>query len=240
MTSSVSPHTERIERHRAGGGVIRDIVYGAHDGTITTFAVVAGAVGASLDHRVVLILGFANLVADALSMGLGNFLGTKSEQDFIKAERAEEEREVEEKPEEEKEEVRAIYRKKGLEGELLEQAVAVIIADKGRWVDTMMREELNLPSEHELHPVRNGLLTFASFVAAGFVPLAAYLIPGIGEMVFPLAIAFAGTTLFTVGAARIFITGGRWWLAGMEMLAVGALAAISAYGIGAFASRLFT
>ena len=64
---------------------LSDVVFAASDGLVTTFAVVAGSAGASLDKRVVLILGFANLFADGLSMAAGNYLGAKSEIDYEKA-----------------------------------------------------------------------------------------------------------------------------------------------------------
>ncbi len=60
--------------------LLRGAVFGANDGIITTFAVVAGAVGASLPARVIIILGIANLIADGVSMGLGDFLAERSEQ----------------------------------------------------------------------------------------------------------------------------------------------------------------
>jgi VIT1/CCC1 family predicted Fe2+/Mn2+ transporter len=62
--------------------LLRDVVFAANDGIVTTFAVVAGSLGASLDAKVVLILGFANLFADGLSMSAGNYLGIKSENEF--------------------------------------------------------------------------------------------------------------------------------------------------------------
>ncbi|HEY9583222.1 MAG TPA: VIT1/CCC1 transporter family protein [Candidatus Paceibacterota bacterium] len=58
---------------------IKDIVYGANDGIVTTFAVVAGVVGASLSPTIILIVGFANLLADGFSMAVSDYLGTKSE-----------------------------------------------------------------------------------------------------------------------------------------------------------------
>jgi len=59
---------------------LKDLVYGANDGIITTFAVVAGVAGAQLDARIVLILGFANLLADGFSMGASNFLSIRSDE----------------------------------------------------------------------------------------------------------------------------------------------------------------
>jgi VIT1/CCC1 family predicted Fe2+/Mn2+ transporter len=238
----MSPHElapiEALERHRKGGSVIRDLVYGAHDGIITTFAIVAGAAGAHLRPGIVIIFGLANLFADAISMGFGNYLGMKSELNFIRSERKEEEREVEEKPEEEREEIRRIYHAKGFEGDLLERAVDVITADKKRWVDTMMREELGLQQESELHPLRNGFLTFLSFVVAGFVPLLTYVFPFGGEHAFAVAIVLTALALFGVGAARVLVTGGKILASGLEVLFIGAIAASVAYAIGAILQGL--
>ncbi len=58
---------------------IKDIVYGANDGVITTFAVVAGVAGAALSHEVILVVGLANILADGFSMASSDYLGTKSE-----------------------------------------------------------------------------------------------------------------------------------------------------------------
>jgi vacuolar iron transporter family protein len=59
---------------------VRDVVYGANDGVITTFAVVAGVTGGTLAPVTVLVLGVANLLADGLSMGVGNYLGIRSDE----------------------------------------------------------------------------------------------------------------------------------------------------------------
>ena len=101
----------------ASGTYLRDVVYGANDGIITTFAVVAGVAGAGLDTKIVIILGVANLIADGFAMATGNYLGTKSEVLFQKNEREMEEWEVEHVPDCEEEELRHIYRGKGFEGE---------------------------------------------------------------------------------------------------------------------------
>lgn len=220
------------------GGVIRDIVYAAHDGIITTFAVIASATGAGLSPAVIVILGFANLVADGLSMGLGNFLGIKSERSFVKRMRREAQHEIDEHPERETDELKKIYAKKGFEGEVLEKIVAVLTEDKERWIQTMMQEELELPNEEELKPGRNGTVTFFSFIVAGFVPLATYLVPGLGANVFPVAIAVTGLILFIIGSTRVLVTGGNFFLDGLEMLLVGAIAAGAAYTIGVVLSRV--
>lgn len=73
----------RITIHERGE-YLADAILSASDGVVTTFAVVAGSAGASLDNRVVLILGFANLFADGFSMSSGNYLGAKSEAEYEK------------------------------------------------------------------------------------------------------------------------------------------------------------
>lgn len=226
--------------HRTGvGGYLRDFVYGANDGIITTFAVVAGVAGADLSASIVLILGFANLLADGFSMAMSNYLGEKSNQGFIAAERLREEWEVERLPEEERAEIRKLYQKKGFEGETLERVVNVITANKKLWVDEMMIGEHGLLPHHGLNqPWKNALTTFVAFVIAGFVPLVPYFAGLTARETFPYAIAATAVILFTVGSLRTVITGRRWYVAGLEMLSVGMLAAGVAYAVGAFLSNL--
>ena len=162
-------------------GVVRhylpDLVYGANDGIITTFAVVSGVVGADLSERVILILGFANLLADGLSMGASNFLARRS------------------------------------------YAEAADRADRPE-------------------AAKHGAATLFGFVTAGVVPLVAYLVPLADDARFPAAVVLTLATLFAVGASRSLVTRLGWIRSGLEMLAVGAVAAAVAYGIGALASAL--
>src|SRR5215216_7794999 len=123
---------------------IEDFVYGATDGAVTTFAVVAGVIGALLSPSIVLILGFANLFADGFSMAIGNYLGTKAQAEYIDKQRKREEWEIDNLVEQEKQEIRDIYKNKGFREELLKEIVRVITSKRKIWVDTMMREKLEL------------------------------------------------------------------------------------------------
>jgi VIT1/CCC1 family predicted Fe2+/Mn2+ transporter len=149
---------------------LRDLVYGGIDGAITTLAVVAGAMGADLSARVVLIMGMANLVGDGFSMAAANFSGTRAEVDEYARLRAMEERHLDLVPEGEREEVRQIYRRKGFEAGDLERAVAVVTADRARWIDAMMIEEHGQPSVLRT-PWKAALGTFAAFLLCGSIPL---------------------------------------------------------------------
>jgi vacuolar iron transporter family protein len=80
-----SIHREPSGARQVAQHYLRDLVYGANDGIITTFAVVAGVAGGALSTRAVLIVGAANLIADGLSMGVGNYLGIRSHESALAA-----------------------------------------------------------------------------------------------------------------------------------------------------------
>ena len=236
-------HTPEAVRARleAGHGpaYLKDWVYGAVDGTVTTFAVVAGVAGAGLSPGVVLVLGLANILADGFSMAVANFLGTRAENRRREQARRREELHIALVPEGEKEEIRQIFARKGFQGEDLERVVEVITSDRERWVETMLVEELGFPREP--HPaLQAGLVTFLAFLLAGLLPL----LPYFYGLVAPLAEPFfwsAGLTavaFFLIGAWRGRLTDQPWPLAGVETLAVGGVAAGLAYTVGALLKGL--
>jgi vacuolar iron transporter family protein len=223
------------------GQHLADAVLGATDGVVTTFAVVAGAAGANLSSGVVLIMGFANLLADGLSMAIGNYLGARSQRDFWREEREREIWEIEQIPEAEREEIRRHYRRKGFDGEWLEHAVSLITSDKERWLEEMMREELGIREEKSA-PAVSGVVTFSAFSLAGFLPLISYLVaffrPDFLPRAFSSSVALTVAALFVVGAARCYITRRTWWRSGFEILALGGAAALCAFAVGHFLQAL--
>ena len=208
---------------------IRDFIYGGIDGAVTTFAVVSGVSGAELSPSIVLILGFANLVADGFSMAASNYLGTRAEVDDYRRLEKIEYRHIEVEPEGEREEVRQIYSEKGFEGEELEKAVELITSDKDRWVKTMLTEEYGLPAEIR-SPQKAAFATFAAFVACGLVPLLPYLF-GLNSS-FLVSCVMTGVTFFFIGSVKSRWSTSSWLRSGLETLFVGALAASLAYGVG--------
>jgi len=223
------------EKHKGAGTYLGDFVFGAIDGSITTFAVVSGVAGAALSVNIVIILGLANLMADGFSMALGNYLSAKSDKEFIQRERQRESWEVDNYPKGERAEIKEIFRKKGFKGKDLEKVVKVVTSDKKVWVDTMMIDELNL-IEDDTSPTKRGLVTFVSFALVGAIPLLPYFISffsqTVKEIVFPLSITLTFIAFFLIGSAKIYITGKNWFKSGLETLFLGAAAAIIAYGIG--------
>ncbi len=227
-------HPREIARRLAEGptaSYLRDWVYGGIDGTVTTFAIMAGVVGASLDARVVLILGACNLLADGLSMAAANYSSTTTEIEEYAQIRRMEERHVELAPEGEREEVRQIFMAKGFKGGALETAVGVITEQRERWIDTMMTEEHGMPPITR-SPVKSAMFTFLSFVLCGSVPLLAYLL----RLSDPLAVAsvMTGATFFAIGSLRSRWSPTPWWRAGLETFVIGMTAAGVAYLVGDF------
>ena len=214
------------------GTYIGDLVYGANDGIVTTFAIVAAAAGAVLSPGVVIILGIANLLADGFSMGASNFLSLRSEREFVRVQRTREEWEADNFPEIEREEIRNILRHWGIPQEFIEPSTSAITRDKKRWVDLMMKEELDLQEKETASPLRHGFATLGAFIIAGFVPLIPYFFFSLGPSQFLLSGIIAAATFFGVGAARTLVTGANPLKAGMEILLVGGLASVVAYGVG--------
>lgn len=235
-------HTSEEKHKTSGGKYIKSIIYGGLDGIITTFAVVAGVAGASLSSGVVLILGFANLIADGLSMGIGDYLSSKAEIEYEEFERRREIWEMEHYPEGEKLEMIELYIKKGIKEEDSKKIVDILSKYEEAWIDIMMAEELGILQQEDESPIKNGIVTFLSFIFFGFIPISAFVfannIQFVQNNTFAVASILTGVTLFILGALKVRITDRNWFLSGLEMLIVGGIAAASAYGIGVLFSGL--
>ncbi len=229
---------ESIRRRLAAGPnrvYIKDFVYGAIDGGVTTFAVVSGVAGAGLSTGIIIILGLANILADGFSMAVSNYLGTKSDCEHVENLRAEEWAEIHSYPEGEREEIRQIYARKGFAGEQLEQVVAVITADHERWVDTMLQEEHGV----SLEPTNAGmaaLTTFGAFAVVGLLPLLPFLLnwglPGLVPAPFAVSSVITLIAFFLVGALKGQFVNVNGYRSGFETLLVGGTAALLAYIVG--------
>jgi len=231
-------HTREAIRARLARGpqsnYLRDWIYGGIDGAVTTFAIVAGVAGADLSATVVLVLGFANLFADAFAMAASNYSGTKAERDDYARVLAIEQRHIALVPDGEREEIRQIFSAKGFSGDDLERIVAVITADRSLWAKTMATEEYGLSSATR-SPVLAALSTFAAFIVCGLVPLVTYLAAGdLGACV-----VAAGATFFGVGAVKSRWSPARWWRSGLETLLIGMSAAAVAFAVGLGLKQIF-
>lgn len=219
-------HHEEASR----GAALRNFVFGTSDGLVTVLAFVAGVSASLATRKLVLMAGLAEMFAGAVSMGLGAFLGTRAERDWYERERKREELEVAKIPHLEREELRDIYRKKGLEGETLERVVDAFTANEKRWVDIMMTEELGLQPV-EGSALSAGLIVGVSYVLAAAVPLVPYVFL-LGVRALLASMTITAVALYGVGVAKARLTQRPELRAGIETMMTGLIGTAICWGIG--------
>ncbi len=213
-----------------------DFIYGSIDGAVTTFAIVAGVMGASLPSGIILILGFANLFADGFSMAAANYQASKARNEYVEMKRRQEEWEIDNLKEQERDEIRDIYKEKGFKDELLEDVVRIITSKRKVWIDTMMKEELGL-IEDEKNPIDSSVSTFVGFNLVGLIPLIpfmVFMIIGIelNSEAFMYSIASVCAAFFLVGMIKGKIVKKSVIRSGVNTLIIGGIAALVAYFVG--------
>jgi VIT1/CCC1 family predicted Fe2+/Mn2+ transporter len=228
------------EPHQGGSGeYVQSIVFGGLDGIITTFAIIVAAAASGLNYGMILIVGFSNLLGDAIGMAVGDYLSSKAEDDHEKAERKREEWEIENVPEAEKSEMIDVYTAKGIPKDDAIKIVELLFKSKPAFLDVMMIEELDImPNESSTVAWKGAVITFGSFFVFGGIPMLPYLFSGnyhhIGKLdgVFAAAVVLFAVALYTLGALKGKITGKKWWLTGLTMLLNGSVTTLIAYFIG--------
>lgn len=231
------------EGHQSGGGKLKPVIFGGLDGILTSFAIVAGAAGGRLPPQVVLILGFSNIFADALSMGVGEFLSSKAENEWILSERRREQWEMNNYPQGEVKEMIEIYETRGVSHDDAVAVINILAKYKDFFVDLMMMQELQLQVPEENHVRESffeGIVMFCSFAFFGALPLLGYVIipelfPTLGESaLFAAACIITGVVLFLMGSVKSFFTAQHWFVAGFETLLLGGACATVAFTIGKY------
>lgn len=215
---------------------VEDFIYGSIDGAVTTFAIVAGVVGAALSPNIILILGFANLFADGFSMAAANYQATRARIDYIAMKRKNEEWEIDNLEHQEKQEIRDIYKEKGFKDELLEEIVRIITSRRKIWVDTMMKEELGLVEDGK-KPIDSSFSTFVGFNLIGLIPLVPFMIILIFNSFddtygFSYSVAATLIAFFIVGMIKGNFTKTSKIRSGFYTVIIGGTAASVAYFVG--------
>ncbi len=227
--------TEEGEARREPPEYLRDAVFGAVDGTVTTFAVVAGAVGAGLDGAVVVILGLANLIADGFSMAISSYLATQADAHQRALAREEATAAVSANPDEERAELRQAYIDRGISAEAAGVIVTELTANRDAWVESIVREQSGPPDSSSKAQV-GASVTFLAFLVAGAIPLIVFILDAvdirIGVGLFVESAVATAVTFFIVGAVKGIVVERPWWRDGLETLALGGAAATLAYVVG--------
>lgn len=163
------------EQHPHRGEWLREIVFGLNDGLVTTLVFVMVVSNVASSHLVLIALG--EVIAGGISMALGGYLSADTAVNIRDYRIATERLEIQNEPEEERAELRDIYSRKGFRGGLLDRVVDHLTEDEDRWLHAMVTDELGVVEETERHPVIQGLLVGASFIAGGIIPVIPFLLP---------------------------------------------------------------
>ena len=231
------------EDHASGGDLVRSVTFGGLDGIITTFAIVATVAGAGKSSGYVLLFGIANLIADALSMGFGDYLSAKAELEYTVTEKKREEWELKNYKEGETQEMVEIYMEKGFTKDDAELIIGTMAKNEPFFIDHMCVLELGLmPPEEgdENAPLKNGIAMFCSFICFGSLPLLPYAFT-VGMDNVPLSALFVASSglvavaLMALGVTKAKLMKGSMIPSALSTLmnggAVGATAFFVAWGL---------
>jgi VIT1/CCC1 family predicted Fe2+/Mn2+ transporter len=214
-----------------GGGGVADVIFGANDGLVSILALVAGVYGAVTESHLIFIAGVAGAVAGAISMGAGSYLSSKSEQEVTQKENQRKEP-TGGTPEKKMEELVDLYQSRGLSREEAEEVAKRIVVQLETKEEQTIPDEVGLTSEESWPPIKAAALTGSSFAVVSLIPILPFaFIENVTVAIFTAAIASI-VCLFGVGASKAIFTRKSWIRSGLEMMAIGTLAALATYVIG--------
>jgi VIT1/CCC1 family predicted Fe2+/Mn2+ transporter len=233
VTSRATHREPPLELHHHGhrdvsGGWLRPSVFGAMDGLVSNFSLIAGVAGANVRPHVVVLTGLAGLVAGAFSMAVGEYTSVASQRQATEAEIDIERREIARRPHAEEAELAMLYRRRGLSPELAAEVAQVLSRSPDVW-RIHAREELGVNPDALPSPYLAGASSFVSFGLGAAVPVLPY---AAGMHTLWLSLVLAAVALFTLGGAVSRFTRRPWLSSGLRQLALGAVAGGITYAIG--------
>lgn len=226
-------------------GYIGEVVYGGIDGIVTTFAVVAGFVGAGASATLwdigplaVVLFGLANLFGDGVSMGLGKYLSTKSEQDIYHREWNTETLAIRSSYEKKYQQTLERLISQGVEKHEAIVIIDIMVKHPQVWIKRQMDNELWIPDVRDQKPIIEGLITLFSFIVFGAVPLIPYILLGEGYDYWIISVVMTGLSLVLLGIVRWYVTKINFVGTVAQMVILWAVAAGVAYWTGDIVMRL--
>jgi VIT1/CCC1 family predicted Fe2+/Mn2+ transporter len=211
------------------GGWLRPAVFGAMDGLVSNFALIAGVAGGQAAQKVVVLAGLAGLAAGAFSMAAGEYISVASQSELAAAEIAVERFEIVHNPKAEQSELAELFEARGVEPDLAAEVARQLSRDPEEALEIHAREELGVDPEHLPSPVVAAVSSFASFGIGALLPVLPYLLGA--ESLWPAAV-LAAIGLFTAGVVVSRVTARTWWFSGLRQLLLGGAAAVLTYGVG--------
>jgi VIT1/CCC1 family predicted Fe2+/Mn2+ transporter len=231
-----TPERSRLERERS----IREVIFGMQDGVLTTLGIVTGVGAASPERATILLTGIVALLVGTISMGVGEYLGGKSEREVVRNAIRQEQREMIEKPDDEFHEQVAYYRLKGFTPEEATMIVTRLATNPDIWLQEMMRDEFGIdPRIAEGGGTRASFAMAGSFASGAVVPLIGYLFPVSYGVSLAIGIALAALGLFAIGAFAGRLSNRNPALKGLELVAFGAVVFGVSFVAGHFIPALF-
>ena len=234
------------EEHEETGGRLKVIIFGGLDGILTSFAIVSGSIGANLGPVTILALGISNVVADALSMGAGEFLSSRSYNAYVRKEREREMWELQNYPDGEIAEMVELFVKRGMSREDAAVVIERMAKYKEFFVDIMMTEELSLPVPSDGDPAesfKEAFVMFISFSFFGMLPIFSFfvaeqIVPGLSQAsLFAVSCCITVVSLFGLGAHKAQFHDKRYIRSGMQTVLLGSICAFTSYFLGRIVSQ---
>jgi len=211
---------------------VRDIILGVNDGLVSTFLLVSAVVGGGLNATHVLLTGVSGAIAGMISMAIGEYLATKSQEEVLEAEMILEREHLRDHREHEREQLAEMLGEMGLEGEALETVVEIIDSNEEAMFRMQAALEFGVVDSERRSPIAAGLASGALFLGGAIPPIIPFaFMNNTGEALIVSA-ALSGIALFAVGAVKTLATKKSAVLSGLENLALGLLGGVLAYLVG--------
>jgi vacuolar iron transporter family protein len=229
VTGQSAPLEMHHDHQNVHGGWLRPAVFGAMDGLVSNFALIAGVAGGGVASSTVALAGFTGLLAGALSMASGEYTSVRAQTEAMHAELAIERAEIARRPKAEEAELARIYRKRGLDPQLAHEVARQLSRDSENVWKVHAREELGVDPDALPSPWTAASSSFVAFAVGAFIPLLPYLV---GASSLLISMVLAGVGLFVAGAVIARFTRKPWWYSGLRQLLIGAAAAAVTFGLG--------
>jgi VIT1/CCC1 family predicted Fe2+/Mn2+ transporter len=216
---------------------VREVVFGAQDGLISTVALVSSVFGAATDNFLIIVAGLAGALGGMISMAAGSFLSSRSQRELYEKEILDAENKLDDDPENRINKLTSLYIEEGLDESDAISISTRLASNHKVFLNTLIEKELGLSPELPGSPFKDALTMGTAFVIAAFVPIMPYFFLQ-GFSAFVTSVVSTGLALFIVGVGKSRITDRPAIRSGLEILLVGATAGNIGYALGTVVPNL--